>query len=250
VWGENLWGATNLNIILFQPGEVEHPLSLRDERARHLLTILHLPVGGVFDAGIINGPKGKGTLIEIGSAALQFSFVWEKKVSSLCPIHLLVGLPRPQTARDILRDVTTLGVTSIDFVYTERGEPSYGSSSLWRTNEWEKCVIKGATQAFCTRLPAISQGRPLATVITTLPQNVFCLALDNYEASAPLSALDLTGFASVAVALGSERGWSPKERMILRDAGFILAHLGSRVLRTETACVVAIALLKAKLGLF
>src|SRR5256885_1442336 len=117
-----MWEATDVNIILFQPGEVEHPLSLQDERAEHLLRVLRLSIGGIFDAGIINGPIGKGTLTGLDSTALRLSFSWQKESSSLCPIHLLVGLPRPQTARDILRDATTLGVASMDFFSSDRGE--------------------------------------------------------------------------------------------------------------------------------
>ncbi len=238
-----------MNIILFQPGEVEHPLALDDERARHLLTVLHLPVGGVFDAGIINGQIGKGTVTGIGTTSLLLSFVWGEKPSSLCPIRVLVGLPRPQTARDILRDATTLGVAAIEFVCTDRGERSYGASNLWKTDEWEKCVIRGAAQAFCTRLPTITHGQSLADTVAALPRDTIRLAFDNYEASTSLTDLDLNGHSSAAVALGSERGWSPRERTALRDAGFVLVHLGSRVLRTETACIAAITLLKAKLGL-
>lgn len=203
----------------------------------------------MFDAGIINGPLGKATVTRIGETSLELSFIWKKTPPSLCPIEVLVGLPRPQTARDVLRDVTTLGVASINFVSTDRGERSYGEANLWRTDEWEKCVIRGAAQAFCTRLPAVTHGRSLAEAIAALPPIGVRLALDNYEATAPLANLDPGGHSSAAVALGSERGWSARERTVLRDAGFTLVHLGTRVLRTETACIAAITLVKAKLGL-
>jgi RsmE family RNA methyltransferase len=56
--------------------------------------------------------------------------------------------------------------------------------------------------------------------------------------------------APVVLAFGSERGWSAAERDFLRTKNFFLVHLGSRVLRTETAVVTAVALVKARLGLF
>jgi len=238
-----------VNIILFQLEEVEHPLSLADERAKHILGILRLSPGDVFDAGIIDGPMGKGTLLSINATALQLSFTWTKEPFPLCPIHLLVGLPRPQTARDILRDATTLGVSTIDFVASDRGESSYGTSRLWKTDEWKNCVIRGATQAFCTRLPSASHDKSLGAAIEGLPANTVRLALDNYEASASLANLTLADNSPVALALGSERGWSANERTLLRGAGFSLVHLGVRVLRTEVACIAALTLVKAKLGL-
>ena len=43
-------------------------------------------------------------------------------------------------------------------------------------------------------------------------------------------------------------GWSAGDRTKLREHKFTLVHLGPRVLRTETAVVAAITLLKARLG--
>ncbi len=54
------------------------------------------------------------------------------------------------------------------------------------------------------------------------------------------------GMASpLALAFGPERGWSGPERALLRAAGFELAHLGPRVLRTETAVVAAVSVAKS-----
>jgi RsmE family RNA methyltransferase len=52
----------------------------------------------------------------------------------------------------------------------------------------------------------------------------------------------------VVIAVGPERGWSARERTLLRDAGFRCVHLGERVLRVETACVASISLVRAQLG--
>ena len=237
-----------MNIILFQPEEVQHPLPRSDARARHILGILRLQPTDTFDAGLINGALGKGTLIAIEESSLILEFSWGKPSPPLYPIHLLVGLPRPQTARDILRDATSLGVASIHFIQTGRGEASYSSSSLWKSGEWRKCVITGAAQAFSTQLPEIFPKENLAGAITRLPPDCWFVGLDNYEAPASLVECCPAKSRAVALAVGSERGWSPEERMLLRNAGFSLAHLGSRVLRTETACVAAIAIIKSKLG--
>ena len=73
------------------------------------------------------------------------------------------------------------------------------------------------------------------------------LALDNYEAGRGLAAV--VPVSPVTLAIGPERGWSAGERDLLRGRGFEMVHLGSRVLRTETACVAAVAIVKAGLGL-
>ena len=52
----------------------------------------------------------------------------------------------------------------------------------------------------------------------------------------------------VAIAVGPEGGWSPRDREILRAAGFAGLRLGPRILRTETAGLAAIAALQARFG--
>jgi RsmE family RNA methyltransferase len=237
-----------MNIILFRSHEVELPLSRQDPRARHILDVLRRRPGDTFDAGLINGPLGRGTLVSVENESLLITFAWGEPPPPSTPLTLVIGLPRPQTARDILRDATTLGVAALHFVCTDKGEPSYARSKLWQGGEWERHVITGAEQAFCTRLPEVTHGRALGAVLAGLPAGSARIALDNYEAPAALGTSNLIGYKSAALALGAERGWSDAEREQLRVAGFAFAHLGSRVLRTETACIAAITLLKARLG--
>lgn len=236
-----------MNLILFEPAETTLPLPREDRRAIHLLDVLRRREGDLFDAGIVNGPRGKGTLRRIEADGLRLEFAWESPPPALDPITLIVGLPRPQTARAILRDLASLGVSSMHFVTTEKGDLNYGSSTLWHGGEYRRHLVSGAEQAFCTRIPTITFGQDLRTTISQLPLNGTRVALDNYEASSPLSGLAKVE-TNVAVAVGPERGWSGKERDWLRDERFTLVHVGARVLRTETACIVAVALLKARLG--
>ena len=237
-----------MNIILFYPTEVELPLPQNDPRARHILDVLRRQPGDLFDAGLINGPRGKGTLVAIDEGSLRLSFIWGELPPLPAPIHLLIGLPRPQTARDILRDVTTLGVTALYFVRTDKGEAGYAGSKLWKSHEWRDCLITGAAQAFCTRLPEVTHGQTLAETLGTLPAGATRLLLDNYEAATALSRQPVAPNQPVVLAVGSERGWSAAERALFKDAGFTLVHLGPRVLRTETACIAAVTLLQAKPG--
>jgi RsmE family RNA methyltransferase len=244
-----------VNLILFTPAETACPRPRSDRRAVHLLRVLRRGEGDSFDAGLVNGPHGKGTLTRIGPDALTLSFAWGAEPPPLEPLTLIIGLPRPQTARDILRDATSLGVAAMHFVLTDKGERSYAHSTLWTSGEWQRHLITGAEQAFDTRLPEVTRGRSVLEVIGALAPDSVRLALDPYEAQTTLSAgavrcSDRNAAAqTVALAFGPERGWSGAERAALRDAGFALVHLGPRVLRLETAVIAAMALLKGKRGL-
>lgn len=230
-----------MNIVLFEPSEIERPLPLRDERAEHVLRVLRRSVGESFDAGIIDGPKGKATVAGVNDESLELRFEWGEAEPPLYPIDLIVGLSRPQTNRKILQEATALGVRSMRFVVTKRGEPSYATSRLWSSGEWRRHLIAGAAQAFSTRLPEARWGIDLDEAVGELKKNIRKVALDNYEGTSRLHESLAGKWGSVALAVGSERGWTGEERECLRSHGFVLAHVGERVLRTETAVVAAVS---------
>lgn len=236
-----------MNLLLLEANEVGMPLCREDPRARHIVDILKMREGDRLDAGLVDGPRGKALVQAISKDSLQLAFEPLEEPQPLYPLRLIIGLPRPQTARKILLEATTLGVSSMDFVRTERGEAGYAQSTLWSSGEWRKLLVDGAQQAFCTRLPQVHSGHSLAEALAALPHPGQCarVALDNYEAAIPLASLRVAAPA-LALAIGSERGWTSRERALLREAGFVLASIGHRVLRTETAVVAATALALAK----
>ncbi len=242
-----------MNLVLFEPSELSAPLPRADPRARHIIDVLRRTPGDTFDAGLVNGPLGKATLTGITDASLTLAFAPTHEPSPLPPVTLIIGLPRPQTARDILRDTTTLGASCIHFVVTERADPNYATSTLWTSGEWRRHCLTGAAQAFDTRIPEVTWTHTLATALASLPGTLSGapadrVALDNYEATVPLKVCHLlsdkpaepAGFSILA--FGPERGWGATDREALRAAGFTLAHLGTRVLRVETAVVAALAI--------
>jgi RsmE family RNA methyltransferase len=234
-----------LNLILFDPVEIGAPLPRTDPRAVHLEKVLRRAEGDLFDAGIVNGPRGKGRVLSVGKDALSIAFEPASDPAPADPIDLLVAMPRPQTARKILSEAATLGVAAIRFFPSEKGEPGYATSTLWKGCEWRRHLLEGAAQAFDTRVPEVTHDGTLGDCIGRLGPGPGRIALDNYEATRRMAPAGLR--FPLALAFGPERGWSAGERRVLREQGFELAHLGPRVLRTETAVVAALALAKAAL---
>jgi RsmE family RNA methyltransferase len=235
-----------MNLILFEPHELDTPLIWSDPRSEHVTQILHMGVGDEFAAGVIEGPIGKARITSMHEGMMSLAFEWGETPPPLPPLTLVVGLPRPPTARKVLNEVTSLGVGAMHFVVTELGEKNYAQSPLWSSGEWRRHVINGAQQAVDTHLPEVTYAGRLSDVIASLPPAGARIALDNYEASRPLQ--DVPFQPPVTLAIGPERGWSPRELQTLRDAGFELAHLGPRVLRVETASVAAVAIVRAKMA--
>jgi len=229
-----------VNILLFEDRDAASLIPSADPRARHVREVLKLGVGDPVYVGVINGVRGKGVIVEQGSEWLRLDIDWEGSPLALHPVRLLVGLPRPHTARRVLFEAACLGVERIDFFSAEKGEPSYARSKLWSTNEWRERLVLGLEQSFATLLPAVGHypDLPAALAASTAETR---LALDVYEGEGPLSEFAAGAGARLELAVGPERGWAAGERRQLRAAGFRLAHLGERVLRTEAAVVAGLS---------
>jgi RsmE family RNA methyltransferase len=243
-----------MNIILFEPDEIGKPLSRRDERAVHLLKVLHKKQGDVFDAGVLDGSLGTG---RIDSVRLDGSLLCSLDLRSppppRIPIRLAVGFPRPIQLRRILRDLANLGLEAVDLLGTDLGEKSYRDTRLLNDGGARASMIEGAVQARDTRLPALAAYPGLDAWLAERPWDQkpgaasLLIAADNVRPEGSLAYLTPMR-RPLVLTVGSERGWSDRERDCLEAAGFIRLSMGKRALRTETACTAAAILAMEKIG--
>ena len=235
-----------MNIILFAASACRQTLARPDPRARHLLEVLGCGRGDDFRAGVIDGPTGTGSVLAIEEDRLELAFRWHGVAPPLDDIMLIVGLPRPPSARKILYQAAALGCREIRFVHTESSDPNYARSRLWTTSEWRRHLLDGLQQSVATALPAVTCGVQLRRAVQQLPPGAAAVALDNAGGAARFGACAL--HLPLVLALGPERGWTDADRDVLRRYHFIPCTLGTRILRVETACVAALSIAKSRLG--
>ncbi|MGB0257465.1 MAG: 16S rRNA (uracil(1498)-N(3))-methyltransferase [Coraliomargarita sp.] len=238
-----------MNLILFNEPFEQIRLEVDDPRAKHIRKVLRAQIGTKVFLGFVNGLRARAevaALPEDGSVFLEV--VGTEPAPKPLPITLLIGLPRPHTAKRILFEAASLGVQRMYFFEAERGEPSYAQSSLWTSNEWQERLHLGVEQSFGTHVPEVATFPDLQTVLSLLYEVPVRVALDNYEAAGSLNATLPESAEQLVLAFGPERGWSPNERDTLRNNGWKLAHLGPHVLRAETATVAAVSAAAAQLG--
>ena len=234
-----------VNLVLITKREATEGIDAADPRATHLIQTVGLRVGQSFHVGIAGALRG---LAEITAVApvLTFNITWERAVQAKLPLTVIVGLPRPQTAKKVLHDLASLGVSRIIFFEAEKGDPGYLSSSLWQEDEWQSPLRKGTEQACSTLVPEVLRTRSLEAALALITENNWLVALDPYEALGALGEAP-AGSIGGTLAIGPERGWSDAERKLLVVRGFALHHLGDRILRVEAACLVGGALMLARL---
>jgi RsmE family RNA methyltransferase len=235
-----------MNIVLFEPGEWTAPLAAADTRAVHLIEILKLAPGDRFAAGEVGGPVGTLEFAGFTGEALTFARPeWTEAAPAPSRVRVIVGTPRPPTARRLLKDLTTLGAAELHFVATDLGDKSYLMSTLWN-GDYTQNLKEGAAQTRTTLLPKVERHQSLRRALTAAeaegPAGRVWFdeggpAWDGHEVHAQAAS-----GGALWVVLGPERGWSPAERTLLADRGWALAGLGPRTLRTETACALTLGI--------
>jgi len=159
-------------------------------------------------------------------------------------VRLLIGTPRPPTARRLLKDLTTLGACELHFVATDLGDKAYLQSTLW-DGEFRKNLWEGAAQTRTTLLPKVERHTGLRKALTAVEAEGPSARVWFDEGGAPWDGHPVheqAASGALWLALGPERGWSAAERTLLQDRGWAIAGLGPRTLRTENACGLALGL--------
>ncbi len=234
---------------LKEPGQV---VSLRGEELHHLRRVLRLRAGdevALFDgegrgfAGRIAGLSGSEATIVLGAEE-------PRERESPLDLALLPALSKGEKFDWVVQKATELGVREIQPLLTDRGDvrPA-GDRGARKAERWRRIALEACKQSGRTRLPRIHEPRDLASALV-LPPGTLGVALDPEGPGEETPGLEarLGGAGGVRLAVGPEGGWSPAERDLLRERGFLLLGLGPRVLRTETAAIVSTALFQFLAG--
>ena len=156
----------------------------------------------------------------------------------VAPLTLVVAVPRGPRMDLLVEKTCELGVARIVPVTTERSvvRPEPGRSA-----RWEKIAREAARQCGRADVPTVEAPVALAAALAapTLPAQR--LVLWEQERSRPLRAA-LGAPAPTALLVGPEGGFTSPEIAAAEAAGFVPVALGPRILRVETAAIVAVAL--------
>ena len=239
-----------MNIILFEALPKDSLIPASDDRAKHITGVLKLQVGDKFRMGIVNESEGEATVQSIDENGVVFSYK-AQSFPSLYPVTLLCAQVRPICMKRILREAVSLGVGRIILCGSDTGEKSYRSSNLFNTGEYKDKLMDGAMQSAHAGIPDVlfadNASIAVRTVKEVCPKDADLILLDNVVGATDLSKASID--SSAVIAIGPERGWSDRERRLFLDYGYKPMLLGSRVLRTETACSAGLAVLLSRMGL-
>jgi 16S rRNA (uracil1498-N3)-methyltransferase len=163
------------------------------------------------------------------------------------PVTLIQAVSKGERMELVIQKATELGAGAIVPVWTARTVVQPGGDG--RLRRWRTIAQEAARQCGRADVPAVADPLPLSAALgAEAPAGTRKLLLWEASTGAPLRRALAGHEAAVHLLVGAEGGFTPEEAAAAQSAGFQAVGLGPRILRTETAALVALALVQAALG--
>mgnify|MGYP001393495497 CR=1 FL=1 len=223
-------------------------VDLPEATSHYLSRVLRLAVGAQIQLFDGSGDEYLSEITAISKKVVSVELT--EQVAGLpdssLAIHLGQGLSRGERMDWAIQKATELGVTEITPLFTERCEVRLNDERAEkRLAHWRQIAISACEQCGRSRLPVIHPPKLVAEWIQALQAD---LKLVLHPVAQPLTAHQPPN--SLAFLIGPEGGLTEAEVAQAAGAGFLPARLGPRVLRTETAPVVALSVAQQLWGDF
>lgn len=240
-----------MNLLLLDPDAVAPSgrAVLTPEQSRHVRSVLRSEPGAELRVGVLNGPKGMGRVRTIGPDCIELDCVFDAEPPPRPRIDLLLALPRPKVMKRLWAQLAALGVGRVIITNAARVERNYFDTHVLDPAFYTPLLREGLQQAQDTWLPAVRVHRRFKPLVERELDTLSDAALRLVAHPSAMQRLEPlardAGQTRVLLAIGPEGGWIPYELDLLTERGFHPVTLGSRILRSDTACVAALALAHA-----
>ena len=216
--------------------------ALNDEQSRHIAKALRMRAGDMLMLSAGDG-KSYGCIIDsVDNGTVTISLCYEQADNSepTVKVTLYQGVPKGDKLEDIIQKCTKLGVTAIQPVLTHRSVSRPDKKSAEKKQaRYQKIALEAAQQSGRGIVPQINA---MTLLKNAVEQDESELKILFYEGGGePLKNIISSDIKSVSIYIGPEGGFEENEVELIKAAGGVVATLGKRILRTQTAPVAALS---------
>ncbi|MEP6656091.1 MAG: 16S rRNA (uracil(1498)-N(3))-methyltransferase [Betaproteobacteria bacterium] len=229
------------------PSTIGTELELPEAVAHHAVRVLRLAAGDALTLFDGSGGEYAATLVDAAKRGARVRVDRFDGIDRESP--LVITLVQAVAANDAMdyavRKAVELGVTAIAPVMMARSAPlRAGERAERRRQHWQQIAIAACEQSGRNAVPPVAAPCTLQAWIADWHGTAFMCVPEGAPAWSTLAR----PAGSVAVVVGPEGGITGDEIKRLQKCGVQPLRLGPRTLRTETAGVVALALMQAWWG--
>jgi 16S rRNA (uracil1498-N3)-methyltransferase len=221
---------------------------LTGAHAAHLSRALRAQVGQEFEVAC--GEVVRRAVISSVSDE-RVEFILHAAVASrpFVPITLLLAIFKFDRMEWAIEKCTELNVTAIIPVIARRTEKHLALAAARRVERWRRIARQASEQSRRVAPPEIAGPAKLADALQANADLRVVLAENEREAEFGDVLRAHRELTSLALAVGSEGGWTAEELHSFESSQWIAASLGETILRAETAAIAALAVARAETSL-
>ena len=236
---------------LFYKGRLKDNLEITGEDAHHLKNVYRAKIN---DEITVVDDFNNAAIMRItafNDKSVVLDLVKEIELTGAPKVRLTLAfcLLKGEKTDFVLQKATELGVSKIIPIISDRVivKPD-AKKAAEKLKRWEKIALEAAKQSGGLP-PEVSSLTRLDEFLQTQPQNLVFFYENEEERSLKQSITETDG-NELTLLIGPEGGFSAYESERIIKAGGAPTTLGKRILRAETAAMVAVALVMHEMGEF
>jgi 16S rRNA (uracil1498-N3)-methyltransferase len=220
------------------------------EEAHHLARVLRLRPGATVQTLDGQGHELTIRLTRVGRRGAEGDVVGRAVRASESPLDLTLvqGVPRGEKFETVVRMATELGVARIVPLVSARTVRRWQDRPSARVTRWQRVAREAAKQSGRAVVPEVRDPVALDVWLSQAVEPGLLLCLWESEPTPLAAMLPERPPERATIVVGPEGGLTDMEVQSLRSAGAVVAGLGPRILRADTAGPVALALLQFRYG--
>lgn len=228
-------------------------VEIRSGDARHIVNVLRLKAGDWLVLSDGSGTSFRAHITEARAglvrAAVDETVAMRHAPSSVTLAHAIIKHDRTEF---VIQKAVELGIANIVPFVSERTIPRLASVDDRRLKRWQRIALEAAKQSGLPFKPTVHLPASFETLCISFSSYDTVVLFWEGERTQALSELasSIKPGARVCVVVGPEGGFTSAEVEAARAAGAQTVSLGPQILRVETACVIAAALVQYEMGGF
>lgn len=231
----------NLGLLFDEDFVAEDRVILRGRRRQHLETVLKVAEGDQVPVGRVNGLMGSGAVTRLDDREAHLTIHLDTPPPEPLPLTLVLAMPRPKMFRRVLQTCAALGVKDIWLINAYKVEKSFWQTPWLEDDALRENLALGLEQACDTQLPEVHIRKLFKPFVEDeLPGLIDgrrgLIAHPGTHTACPTQLVE-----PATLCVGPEGGFIPYEVDKIIEAGAEAVHLGSRILRVETAVPVLVS---------
>ncbi len=227
------------------------PITLSGEEHHYLTKVRRQMPGATVCLLDGNGRWADAVIESVESATTQLTIAPPTRIAPAdFALTIAPALIKGERMDQAVTKLVELGTTAICPLTTERTIVRLkGNRAASRHARFESLAKAAARQSRNPLPTSISPIQSLRAFLESAPEATLKLIPEASGTTRPLAELlpEQTP-RSATVLIGPEGGFTPGEIDLAREAGFLSASLGPRVLRAETACIAVASILSFRYG--